>query len=137
MNAPIENFPRHSKGTAPRKLFTCPDCAIKFIAYTEHHGGSPGKRCPNGHWHTINRLDRYLKTGLMPKHMRQRRDPEIILAPIKPRSPHEPDATTALRWMLDSYDKIMRTVPNPSASRAIINGAFGHVPELARRILES
>ncbi len=42
----------------------------------------------------------------------------------------------ALEAMLGGYDQAMRTLPKDSPYRALVEGAFGRVPEVSRSILD-
>lgn len=43
--------------------------------------------------------------------------------------------SVALQWMLAGYDKALAAYPQHSQARAILEGAFGPLPDLAREIL--
>ena len=46
------------------------------------------------------------------------------------------DAATALAAMLDCYSRALMTAPANTLAHAIIEGAFGKVPEMAAKILK-
>ncbi len=43
----------------------------------------------------------------------------------------------ALAAMLGGYQQLLRTIPEGSQARALIDGAFGRSPEVAQKILEA
>lgn len=43
----------------------------------------------------------------------------------------------ALAAMLGSYQQLLRTIPEGSQARALVDGAFGRSPEVAQKILEA
>lgn len=43
----------------------------------------------------------------------------------------------ALAAMLGGYQQLLRTIPEGTQARALIDGAFGRSPEVAKKILEA
>lgn len=43
----------------------------------------------------------------------------------------------ALAAMLGGYQQLLRTIPEGSQARALVDGAFGRSPEVAQKILEA
>lgn len=46
------------------------------------------------------------------------------------------DLELALRAMVESYERLMRVMPEGTASHRLAAGSFGKAPEVARQILE-
>lgn len=111
----------------PTKRFVCPTCEIPFVApdSTDERWRTKGKRCPAGHFHTYTQLHQWAAT-----HESEPKEPPVE----KP----DPDAATyrdLVVAMMASYDRTISTLPPRAA--ALVQGAFGHIPDLARRALEA
>lgn len=125
--------------SAPYVKEICPTCRAEFTG--PQVANSPwktkGKRCPAGHWHTLNAL----------WNMRQKIDREKN--PMTPPAKKEKPPTLrslgfggpqeayqlAATYLLDGYDQAMKTAPEGTMARAIIDGAFKGRAEIARQIL--
>jgi hypothetical protein len=46
-------------GRKPIKAYICPECRVSFTAPNNGNG----KSCPNGHWHSIWKLNFFLENG--------------------------------------------------------------------------
>ena len=120
-----------SNGKAPSVEYTCPACQVQFSGPDVRVDGTPGKRCPAGHWHSYYQLRRYRDTGAISKP----REPK----PIESRARDQGLTCDRDRYqlaataMLAGYDRAMATLP-PGA-RLLVEGAFGKAPIVTREIL--
>ncbi len=127
--------------TTPYIKEICPTCRVEFtasqVANPNPQRTTKGKRCPGGHWHSLNAL----------WNMREKVDREqnpMVKTPKKEKpptlkalgfgGPHEAYQLAAT-YLLDGYDQAMKTAPEGTMARAIIDGAFKGRAEIARQIL--
>lgn len=117
----------------------CPTCRAEFTGpqVADPPKKTMGKRCPAGHWHSLNAL----------WHMREKVDREQnpMTAPPKKAKPptlkslgfggRQEAYQLAATYLLDGYDQAIRTAPEGTFARAIIDGAFKVRAEIAREIL--
>ena len=127
--------------TAPYVREVCPTCRVE---YTVGHSRNPpnltpGKRCPNGHWHSLNSLLAMRKkierenNPLKPKLIKPKPKTLKSLGFGGPLEAYQLAAT----YLLDGYDQALKTTPEGTMARAIIEGAFKGRAEQARQILEA
>ena len=110
---------------------TCPDCGIQFQARKENKPGvsTEYKRCPNGHLTSMHRL----------KQARSYSAHSDL--PIQPPNPipviQETDVMTALAAMVDCYERTLSTIPYRHWAHALVEGSFGNIPDVAKKILKN
>lgn len=122
--------------TRPLLVETCPECQVKFsIAAIRINGhGTPKKLCPNGHWTKTTTLvasrcpEDQVSRIEEPSILRQARSVGI-LGQVE-------SLQMGLLAMLGCYEQVIRTLPPTSQAAAIVIGAFGHCPEVARKIIK-
>lgn len=134
------------KGRMPFRKYVCPECRIEFSAPGVIVGGKGGKKCPDGHFHTMAQLYRFEKTGVLPTP----RQPKAPKAPKPKRNGFQRvGAAPAIRAvfpvdsdryqlaataMLAGFDRAMATLP--PGVRLLVQGAFGAAPNITREIVE-
>lgn len=116
---------------APRVDEICPTCGVTFRAVGYHKPGLSQryKRCPNGHEHSAFHLVEYRKTLDMPKTLeRALRDQGISRNRID-------SLEIGLQAMVGAYERLVRTLPERSQARALIDGVFQVPVKLARELM--
>lgn len=124
---------------APYATEVCATCRTEFVASPTMNppNATRGKRCPNGHWHSLNSL-----LNMREKVERERNPLKLKPKKLRPETlrslgfggPHEAYQLAAT-YLLDGYDQAMKTAPEGTMARAIIDGAFKGRAEIARQIL--
>lgn len=110
---------------------TCPTCGVTFTGSPRQRNGQGSwrKECPAGHWHTLHELARTRNAD-------QQAARHVVMAKTKEVGIRtDIDAMRlALAAMIGGYERLLATTPE--RSRAVIEGAFGKSPALAKQILE-
>lgn len=126
---------------APYVKEICPTCRVEFVGPQVSNPNpqhtTKGKRCPAGHWHSLTalwnvrqKIDR--EKHPMPPPVKKGKPP--TLRSLGFGGPHEAYQLAAT-YLLDGYDQAMKTAPEGTMARAIIDGAFKGRAEIARQIL--
>lgn len=120
-----------------RKTVLCPDCGVEFSGpATSNPNGrtTQGRTCPKGHWNPYSKFsakiavsDNQMPMAPQPTRMEMLRQIGALTGA---------DAThMSLVTMLECYERAVATAPHGTFARAVIDGAFGKAPEVARRAL--
>lgn len=117
------------------KTWTCPTCGVKFMARGERGvNGTTGRRCPEGHWHSLYDLQRADK-GLPVMRKAARVHPLKFRAAARVPRPHEKAELLALLW-LGAVDRLLAQLPARSLARALVEGATAQAYAVSRAVLK-
>lgn len=116
--------------------WVCPECRTQFYAKTttdpEGKKKGPGKLCPNGHWTPNWRLIRFQD------HPYPGETQDSILTKMRHFGIYGmiESLEVTVRALLGSYESALRSLPEGSAARGIVEGSFKHTAIMARKVLE-
>lgn len=109
----------------------CPTCGVTFraVGYGKPGTSQKYKKCPSGHEHSAFHLVEHRKTLDMPKTLeRALRDQGISRNRID-------SLEIGLQAMVGAYERLVRTLPERSQARAMVDGVFQAPVKLARELM--
>lgn len=119
----------------PRGAFrieTCRTCGGEFSGTPQPRNGNGvwGKTCPEGHFNTLGELD---KT----RNANRQASRHAVMSKVRTVgvASGEDALRLALAAMMGGYERLLATTPE--RSRAVIDGAFGKSPAVAKQILDA
>lgn len=122
------------------KLWTCPTCAVEFMAGMSVEDGRCGRRCPAGHFHDYYDLKRYAEGKPL-----RAAAPRASVAEVEPIAPRQ-TRQTRNRWEKDraqmlallwvgAIDLLLSQMPEGSVVRAMIDGATAQAYRVSKQVM--
>jgi len=118
----------------------CPTCGIEYSAKPSFMSGraSRGKRCPGGHWHTLNSIACYklkLENAKL-KPAKAKKAKPVTLKSLGFGGRQEMYQLFTV-MLLAGFDQAMAMIPQSTPWRGVLESAFGNVPNLVREGLNA